>query len=150
MTVVVSVNSVKNICVRSLYEWRLATMCTKMEAEECKGNGWQPLDRASRDGCGIGVTSFGALGHAPLDFLQFKFFHSDFVLLRYSTTAAAVVQVRLHEPCSVYYFASFYCDKKFHVLLPPPLTAGRGDATGSRDSRCDVRLSLVVELAAVW
>jgi len=26
----------------------------------------------------------------------------------YSVTAAAVVESRLHEPCSVYYFASFY------------------------------------------
>ena len=26
----------------------------------------------------------------------------------YSVTAAAVVQTRLHEPCSVYYFVSFY------------------------------------------
>jgi len=38
----------------------------------------------------------------------------------YFPTAAAVVQSRLYEPCSVYYFASFYdfmCDKKFRVVL---------------------------------
>jgi len=29
----------------------------------------------------------------------------------YSATAAAVVQSRLHDPCSLYYFVLFMCDK---------------------------------------
>ena len=46
---------------------------------------------------------------------------NDFVRLPlqtylYSATAAALVQSRLREPCSVYYFASFYVWQKFHVV----------------------------------
>ena len=42
----------------------------------------------------------------------------------YSATAAAVVQSRLREPCSVYYVASFYVQQKisssFVLLAPDP------------------------------
>jgi len=73
----------------------------------------------------------GALGHVPpltsynLIFqstLECTKSDSDFVRLPlqthlYSATAAAVVQSRLREPRSVYYFASFYVWQKFHVVL---------------------------------
>jgi len=48
--------------------------------------------------------------------------------LLYSAAAAVVVQSRLHEPCSVYYFASFYVQQKvswsfvpLHQILATPL-----------------------------
>jgi len=80
----------------------------------------------------------------PMDFQQFtsNFFYllqrctksdSDFVRLPlqtylYSETAVMVVESRLHEPCSVYYFASFYVRQKVSCSFVP-LTPGRGDAT---------------------
>jgi len=82
----------------------------------------------------------GLWGTCSVDFKQFNFFqltlelHSDFVRLPlqtylYSATAAAVVMSRLHEPCSVYYFASFYVRQKvsysfvapsYQILATPP------------------------------
>jgi len=84
--------------------------------------------------CGIGVASYGARDYSPLDFQQFNFFiqlysctksDSDFVRLPlqtylYSATAAAVIQSRLHEPCSLYYFASFYARQKVSRTFVPP------------------------------
>jgi len=73
----------------------------------------------------------GHWGTCPLHFPQFNFFQftlqlhkSDSNFVRwprqtytylYSATAAAVVQLRLHYLCSLYYFMSY--DKKFHVVL---------------------------------
>ena len=73
---------------------------------------------------------------APLDFQRFIFFqlilelHTQsltatlcgcFSKHLYSATAAAVVQSRLHEPCSVYYFFASFCVRRKvprNFLLP--------------------------------
>ena len=48
----------------------------------------------------------------------------------YSATAAAVVQSRLHETCSVYYFASFYVRQNVLCsLVLAPSHENPGDAT---------------------
>jgi len=47
----------------------------------------------------------------------------------YSVTAAAVVQSRLREPCSVCYFTSFYVRQKVSCSFVPLLTPDPGDAT---------------------
>jgi len=41
----------------------------------------------------------------------------------YPATAAVVVQSRLHEPCSLYYFASFYVRQKVSCRFVPPRTS---------------------------
>ena len=79
----------------------------------------------------------GHRGTCPLDFQQFKFFSVDFRAAQslratlcgclskqvlYSATAAAVVQSRLREPCSVYYFASFDARRKSFMKFCPPCT----------------------------
>ena len=52
----------------------------------------------------------------------------------YSATAAAVVQSRLHESCSVYYFASFYVRQKVSCSFAPRSQhADHGNAGGVYD-----------------
>ena len=41
-------------------------------------------------------------------------------LILYCATSAAVIQSRLHEPCSVYYFALFYMRQKASCSFVPP------------------------------
>jgi len=75
----------------------------------------------------LASPAMGNWGTCPLDFQKFNYFiqlyrctksDSDFVRLSvlpkilYSAGAAAVIQSRLHEACSVYYFASFYVRQK--------------------------------------
>jgi len=88
----------------------------------------------------IGVASYGALEHVPPQLTTISFFQLTLELHKVwqrlcpvasscSATAAAVVQSRLHEPRSVYYFASFYVRQKFscnfvprsHQILATPL-----------------------------
>ena len=47
----------------------------------------------------------------------------------YSATEAVVVQSRLHEPCSVYYFASFYVRQKKFMYFRAIVAPDRGSAT---------------------
>ena len=53
-------------------------------------------------------------------FPSLSFFLTPFPLP--PATAAAVVQSRLHEPRSVYYFASFYVRQQFQLALCPRRT----------------------------
>ena len=63
--------------------------------------------------------------------------NSEFVRLPlqkylYSATAAAMVQLRLHEPCSMYYFASWSVRQKVsYSFVPLPFASDSGDATVS-------------------
>jgi len=76
----------------------------------------------------------GHWGACPLDFQKFNFsvhigaaesVTATVWLPRqtylYSATAAVVVHSFTAEPCSLYYFVSFYVQYNFHAVLCPPL-----------------------------
>jgi len=86
----------------------------------------------------LASPAMGHLGTWPLDFRQFTFlvnfraahsltaitlcgslFKHNYLC---SATAAAVVQSRLREPCSVYYFTSFYVRQKVSCSFVPSRT----------------------------
>jgi len=88
----------------------------------------------------------------PLDFQRFNFFQLTLELhevwhglcahfLRlplqtclYSAIAAAVVQSRLHEPCSVYYFTSFYVRQTVSCSFVPLLVPDPGMPVTTRST----------------
>ena len=84
----------------------------------------------------IGVASYGAPGHVPPPRLPTVYFFQLTLWQRlcavaspnflYSATGVVVVQSQRHEPCSEYYFASFYVRQKFSRSFVP-IAADPGD-----------------------
>jgi len=110
--------------------YRIAVRLSVRHTLQCCIEMDEPADVATMGHC---------MGHVPLDLQQFNFFpitlevhkvrqrlycavdsSNILIFILYSTTAAAVVQSRLHEPCSVYYLASFYARQKVLCSFVPP------------------------------
>ena len=94
-----------------------------------------PRTSLFRHGHAFASTVMGHWGTCPLEFQQFNIFSVNFRAAQsltatlcgcrplqtylYFATAAAIVQSRLHEPCSLYYFALFYVRQKVSCSFVP-------------------------------